>query len=64
MTVTDCQRRPVVHSRVMRVRLSPELLKAIGIVAKRRGMSTSAWLRQAATTCAMLEGIGTPSEST
>ncbi|MDA9437251.1 hypothetical protein [Bradyrhizobium sp. CCBAU 51627] len=53
----DHQKRPLVHSRTLRVRLQPELVDAIVDAASRRGMKASAWLRHAAITVAMLEGV-------
>jgi hypothetical protein len=47
-------------SDIFQVRLPPQLRVAIEAAAKARGMSSSAWLRQAATTCAMLEGVMFP----
>jgi hypothetical protein len=60
MTEPDRQARPPMHSGAMRVRLPPHLLDAISRAATARGMTASAWLRSAATTCAMLEGVMAP----
>lgn len=59
MTITtpNDQAKPSVPSDDLKVRLSPQLRDAISEAAKRRGMTASGWLRQAATTCAMLEGV-------
>lgn len=53
----DCQPRPAAQSDVMKVRLSPQLRDAISDAATARGMTASAWMRQAAMTVAMLEGV-------
>src|SRR5688572_24986836 len=53
----DQQTRLVAPSDDLKVRLSPQLRDAISEAATRRGMTASGWLRQAATTCAMLEGV-------
>jgi hypothetical protein len=52
--------RPPERRNGMRVRLSPQLHSAISEAATRRGMSDCAWLRQAAMTVAMLEGVMFP----
>lgn len=52
--------KPPVQSGLMQVRLSPQLRDAISEAATARGMSASAWVRQAAMTCAMLEGVMFP----
>jgi type II secretory pathway pseudopilin PulG len=44
------------HSGAIRVRMSPRLLGAISKAARRKEMSASAWLREAATILARLEG--------
>jgi hypothetical protein len=54
------QRDPSARSEVVKVRLSPNLVDAIGEAARRRGMTISEWLRQAARTVTVLEGIGFP----
>jgi hypothetical protein len=54
------QATPPMQSDAMRVRLSPQLLDAIQKAATARGMTASAWMRQAAMTCAMLEGVLAP----
>lgn len=51
------RKKPLVHADALRIRLSPQLLGAISEAARRRGLTASTWLRQAATTCAMLEGV-------
>jgi hypothetical protein len=56
----DRQASPVAQSGAMRVRLTPQLVDAIGGAARRRGMTASAWMRHAAMTVAMLEGVGFP----
>jgi hypothetical protein len=53
----DRQAKPPVQSGSMRVRLSPQLLGAISEAAACRGMTASAWMRHAARTVAMLEGV-------
>lgn len=53
----DHQVKPPVQSGLMQVRLSRQLRDAIGEAATARGMTASAWVRQAATTCAVLEGV-------
>jgi hypothetical protein len=50
------QAKPPARYDAIHVRMSPELLDAIGEAAKQRGMTSSAWLRSAATTFARLEG--------
>jgi hypothetical protein len=60
MTATappDRQSRPVARSGLMQVRLSPQLRDAISDAATARGMTASAWVRHAAMTVAMLEGV-------
>lgn len=63
MTATappDDQAKPPARSGVMCIRLTPRLLDAIGEAATARGMTASGWMRQAAMTCAMLEGVMFP----
>lgn len=64
MTSEDHQPRPVIASTLIKVRLSPQLRAAIEAAAKARGMTASGWMRQAATTCAMLEGVMFPDART
>jgi hypothetical protein len=52
----DGQARPRMHSGAIRVRMAPHLLHAIGEAARQRGVTASAWLREAATNLARLEG--------
>lgn len=59
MTVQDGQPRPVVASALVKVRMKPELRGAITRAAAKRSMTDSAWLRNAALTSLMLEGIDT-----
>jgi len=56
-TAQDDQARHTARSSVLALRLSPQLCDAIRKAATARGMTASGWLRQAATTCAMLEGV-------
>jgi len=49
--------KPVRHSDVMTVRLAPDLREAVDHAARARGQKPSEWLRQAAMTVAMLEGV-------
>lgn len=56
----DQQARAPVQSGLMQVRLSPQLRDAISEAATARGMTASAWMRQAAMTIAMLEGVMFP----
>lgn len=51
------QKRPRVHSNSMRIRLEPWLADAIVDSAVARGLTASAWMRHAAITVAMLEGV-------
>jgi hypothetical protein len=60
MTAHNHSKRPLVHSTTLRVRLHPQLCDGIREAATARGMSASGWMRQAATTVAMLEGVGFP----
>ncbi len=60
MTAHNRQKRPMVHSNTLRVRLQPQLCDAIIDAASRRGMTASAWMRHAAMTVAMLEGVLSP----
>jgi hypothetical protein len=55
-TTHNRQKRPLVHSNMLRVRLHPQLADAIIDAATARGMTASAWMRHAAITVAMLEG--------
>ncbi len=57
MTAQNRCKRPLVHSNTLRVRLQPQLADAIIDAASRRGMNASAWMRHAAITVAMLEGV-------
>jgi hypothetical protein len=57
MTAPKRLTRAPVQLNGMRVRLTPQLHDAIGEAARRRGMSACAWLRNAAMTVAMLEGV-------
>lgn len=50
------QKRPTVRSNSLTVRLEPQLCDAVIDAASHRGMTASEWVRQAARTCAMLEG--------
>jgi hypothetical protein len=50
------QAKPPMHSGAMRVRMAPHLLEAISDAARQRGVTASAWLREAATTLARFEG--------
>jgi predicted HicB family RNase H-like nuclease len=59
-TAQDAPEKAPVASVVVGLRLSPELHDAVSEAAKHRGMTTSAWLRQSAATCAMLEGVLAP----
>lgn len=59
MTAQDHQAKRVVASDTIRVRMQPELRGAISKAADRRSMTDSAWIRSAALTVLMLEGIGT-----
>lgn len=52
----DHQKRSVGRSNTLHVRLEPELCDAVIDAAVARGMTASEWVRQAARTCAMLEG--------
>lgn len=54
------QKRPLVHSNTLRVRLQPQLADAIIDAASRRGMNASQWMRHAAITVAVLEGAMFP----
>lgn len=56
-TAQNRQKRPLVHSNTLRVRLQPQLADAIIDAASRRGMNASQWMRHAAMTVAMLEGV-------
>jgi len=56
----DNQASPPVQSNDLKVRLSPQLRDAISEAATARGMTASAWVRQAAMTCAVLEGVMFP----
>jgi hypothetical protein len=58
-TAQDHQARRVVASDTIRVRMKPELRGAISKAAAKRSMTDSAWLRNAALTSLMLEGIDT-----
>jgi hypothetical protein len=51
--------KPPVQSNGMRVRMRQPLRSAISKAAERRQMTDSAWLRNAALTSLMLEGIDT-----
>jgi hypothetical protein len=53
----DDQAKLRMQSNGMRVRLTPHLRDAISEAARRRGMTASAWMRHAAMTVAMLEGV-------
>jgi hypothetical protein len=55
----DHQTRAPVRSSLMQVRMKPELRGAISAAANKRSMTDSAWLRNAALTSLMLEGIDT-----
>lgn len=55
----DHQPKRVVASDTIRVRMKPELRGAITKAAVKRSMTDSAWLRNAALTSLMLEGIDT-----
>jgi hypothetical protein len=55
--------KPPTHSGAIRVRMAPHLLDAISDAAGQRGMTASAWLREAATTLASLEGTLTTTAS-
>lgn len=55
----DHQPRPVVASALVKARIKPELRGAIEKAAAKRQMTVSTWLRTAALTSLMLEGIGT-----
>lgn len=57
MTVPNRQKRPTVRSNTLHVRLEPQLCDAVIDAASRRGMNASEWVRQAARTVAMLEGV-------
>ena len=59
MTAPDRHSRPPVRSGLMQLRMKPELRGAISKAAEKRSMTDSAWLRSAALTVLMLEGIGT-----
>jgi hypothetical protein len=50
------QAKPPMHSGAMRVRMAPQLLEAISDAAGQRGMTASAWLREAAMLLARSEG--------
>jgi hypothetical protein len=52
-------RKPPVRSDLFQVRMKPEMRGAISKAAERRQMTDSAWLRNAALTSLMLEGIDT-----
>jgi hypothetical protein len=60
MTAPNRHIRAPAQSGLMQVRLTPQLRDAIGEAATARGMSASAWLRNAAMTVAMLEGVVFP----
>jgi hypothetical protein len=59
MTAPDHQVKPPVQSDTIRVRMKPELRGMISHAAEKRSMTDSAWLRNAALTSLMLEGIQT-----
>jgi len=59
MTAQAGQKRPVAHCAVVTVRMLPELQNGISAAATKRQMSVSGWLRNAAMTTLMLEGIDT-----
>ena len=60
----DRQKPPTVRSNTLTVRLEPLLADAITDAAVARGMNASEWVRQAARTCAMLEGVLFPDTRT
>lgn len=55
-TAPKRQKRVSARSNTLHVRVEPELCDAIIDACVARGMSPSEWVRQAARTCAMLEG--------
>ena len=59
MAVNRHSKTPM-QSDAMKVRIKPTLRDAISEAAAARGMSASAWLRHAAMTVAMLEGVMFP----
>jgi hypothetical protein len=59
MTTPDHQAKPPMHSDAIRVRMKPDLRGMISHAAAKRGMTDSAWLRNAALTSLALEGIET-----
>jgi hypothetical protein len=59
MTIQDRQAKPVIASALVKARMKPELRGAISKAAAKRSMTDSAWLRNAALTSLMLEGIDT-----
>ena len=54
--IADGQARAPVHSESIRVRMSPRLLGAISEAARRKEITASAWVREAATALARSEG--------